>query len=94
MQALFSNQPSTIWVCAAVLWGSVLVGAVAAWLVAAQTGVSGLAWWQSKWFLMALSGLAGAAIGNLVGNQWLTAQLRPYFRRVLEKRSSEISQIN
>jgi hypothetical protein len=39
-------------------------------------------------------GLASGAIGNFVGNQWLTARLRPYFQRVLEKRSSEISQIN
>jgi hypothetical protein len=67
---------------------------LAGWLGAAKTALAGPAWWQTKWFVVALSGLVAAAIGNFVGNQWLTAQLRPYFRRVLEKRSSEISQIN
>jgi uncharacterized membrane protein YeaQ/YmgE (transglycosylase-associated protein family) len=94
LQALLSDQPSTIWVCSAILGGSILVGALAGWLAAAQTGLQGSAWLQTKWSVVALSGLAGSAIGNLVVNQWLTSQLRPYLQRVLEKRSSEISQIS
>ena len=94
LEALLSDQPSTIWVCTAILWGSVLVGVLAGWLGAAQTQITASVWWQTRWFIVALSGLVAAAIGNFVGNQWLTVKLRPYFQRVLEKRSSEISQIN
>src|SRR5512141_2898595 len=63
MEALFSDQPSTLWVCIAIFWGSLLVGALAGWLAAAPTGITGPAWWQTKWFIVALAGVAGAVIG-------------------------------
>jgi hypothetical protein len=93
LEAFFSDQPSSIWVCTAVVGGSVLVGALAGWVVVACTGLAGPAWWQTKWFIVALSGLTAALIGNFVGQHWITARLRPYLRRVLEKRGLEIAQI-
>jgi hypothetical protein len=39
-------------------------------------------------------GLAAAMIGTFVDGQFLTARLRPYFRRVLEERKDELAQIN
>ena len=94
MEALFSDRPSTIWVCTVVVWGSVLAGALIGWVVAGRTGLTTPSWWQTKGAIVTLSGLAGGAIGNFIGTQWITARLRPYFRRVLDKRNLEIAQIN
>ncbi len=48
----------------------------------------------SKSLVIAASGLVGALVGVFIGTQILTAQLRPYLRRVLEERKDEIAQIN
>jgi hypothetical protein len=94
LEAFFADNPSSIQVCTVIMSASILVGVLAGWLVATRTCLTGPAWWQTKWFVVALSGLAAAALGNFAGNQWMTARLRPYLRRVLERRSLEIAQIN
>lgn len=94
LTAFFADNPSSMQVCTLIMLGSILPGLLAGWLVAAQIGLNGPAWWQTKWFAMALSGVVAAVIGNTIGNQWLTARLRPYLRRVLDKRSDELAQIS
>ena len=89
LEALFFEQPVTIWRGAPWLLGGILSGALAGWLAATSSGLS-----HSKLLVMAASGLAGALVGAFIGGQILTARLRPYLRRVLEERRDEIAQIN
>jgi outer membrane lipoprotein SlyB len=88
LQALFAEQPSTVWVGGPWITGGILAGALAGLAVAAA-GLS-----QSKLLIIAAGGLAGALLGTFIGAQLVTARLRPYYRRVLEERKDEIAQIN
>jgi hypothetical protein len=89
LEGLLAEQPSTVWVGAPWLFGGILSGALAGWMVVAGIGLSHL-----KLLVIATFALAGAMIGVFIGTQILTAQLRPYLRRVLEERKDEIAQIN
>jgi hypothetical protein len=92
-EALFAEQPSTLWTCNLWVFGGIAVGALAGGLAVAG-GVS--------WPMAALGqampvviagGLAGAVVGSSLGAHWIHGKLRPYFRRVLEERKSEIARI-
>jgi hypothetical protein len=71
------------------VFGGILGGALAGWMVVAGVGLS-----HSKLLVIAAFALAGALPGIFIGAQLLTARLRAYFRRVLEERKEEITQIN
>jgi outer membrane lipoprotein SlyB len=86
--ALFAEQPSTAMAGAPWITGGILTGALGG-LAAATAGLS-----QSKLLVIIAGGLAGALLGVFISAQILTAQLRPYYRRVLEERKDEIAQIN
>lgn len=87
-EALFAEQPATLWGCNLWVFGGIAAGALAGGLAAA----GGMGW---NWSLPCLitGGLTGAVVGNLLGTHWIHGKLRPYFRRVLEERKAEIEQI-
>ncbi len=89
LEALFAEQPSTVWVGGPWITGGILAGALPGGLAVAADGLS-----RSKLLVMAAGGLTGALLGIFIGAQILTARLRPYYRRVLEERKDEIAQIN
>jgi uncharacterized membrane protein YeaQ/YmgE (transglycosylase-associated protein family) len=89
LEALFAEQPSSLWLGAPWLFGGILSGLLAGWLAIT---IKSLSHW--KLIVMTASGLAGALVGIFIATQILTARLRPYFRRVLEERKDEIAQIN
>jgi uncharacterized membrane protein YeaQ/YmgE (transglycosylase-associated protein family) len=83
-----------MWVCTLCLFGGLLVGVVAGWMAVNRNGLSDPVGWEKKLLVVSACGLAGAMIGAFIGAQYLTARLRPYFRRVLEERKDEIAQFN
>jgi hypothetical protein len=87
-QALLSERPSTMTICSCWLFGSILIGALAGWLTVAGCHLS------HPILVVTTGGFAGGITGNFIGLQFLTARLRPYFRRVLEERRDELAQIN
>lgn len=89
LQAYFADDTTRVWSGAPWIFGGILSGALAGWMVVAGNVLS-----HSKLLAMTAGGLAGALIGILIGTQILHAQLRPYLRRVLEERRDEIAQIN
>jgi len=93
-EALFAEQPSTLWTCNLWVVGGIAVGALAGGLA-----VAGGVTWQfaalGKTLPVILAGgLAGAVVGSSLGAQWIHEKLRPYFRRVLEERKAEIERIH
>jgi hypothetical protein len=92
LEALLTEQPSIMWVCTLCLFGGLLVGVVAGWMAVNRNGLSDPVGWEKKLLVVSACGLAGAMIGAFIGAQYLTARLRPYFRRVLEERKDEIAQ--
>jgi len=89
LQAYFADDLSRVWAGAPWIFGGLLSGALAGWMMVAGIGLS-----DSKLLVIAAGGLAGALIGIFIGTHILHAQLRPYLRRVLEERKDEIGQIN
>lgn len=90
LEALLSEDPSTLWFGLPWLGGGIVSGAVVGWVAAASCGLS-----PSKAMLAAgAGGLVGVIAGAFIGGQLMTARLRPYFRRVLEERKDEIAQIS
>jgi hypothetical protein len=94
LEALLTEQPSMIWVCTLWLFGGLLSGALAGWMTVNRNGLSDSVGWEKKLLVVSACGVAGAMIGAFIGAQYLTARLRPYFRRVLEERKDEIAQFN
>jgi membrane protein DedA with SNARE-associated domain len=88
LEALLTEQPSTIWICSFWLLGSILIGALAGGLT--DTGCH----FSHPILIVTVGGLVGALIGVFIGTQFLTARLRPYLRRVLEERKDEIARIS
>jgi uncharacterized membrane protein YeaQ/YmgE (transglycosylase-associated protein family) len=88
LEAFYADHPSRVWSGAPWILGGVLCGTFAGWMVVANNEHSYL-----KYLVMAAGGLIGALVGVFIGGQILTAQLRPYLRRVLEERKDEIAQI-
>ena len=70
--------------------GSVLTGSFAGGLAVAGNGVSHVMGAEHKLVVMMAFGLAGAIVGSLVGAQFLTHWLRPYFRRFIEEHTDEL----
>jgi hypothetical protein len=89
LEALFFEQPPTLWLGLPWILGGILSGALAGWMLVASIGLS-----HSNLLAIAAGGLAGAIIGVFIGAQILTAKVRPYLRRVLEERKDEIARIN
>lgn len=89
LEAFFADQPSRVWAGAPWIFGGIFSGALAGWLVVAGIGLT-----HSQLLVIIAGGLAGAVLGIFIGTQILTAQLRPYLRRVLEERKDELGQIN
>ena len=88
LEALFAEEPSTVWLGGPWITGGILTGALAGWLVVAAAGLA-----HSKLLVIAAGGLAGALVGIFIGGQLFNARLRPYYRRVLEERKDEIAKI-
>jgi hypothetical protein len=89
LEALFAEQPSTLWIGSPWMLGGVVSGALAGWLAVTGLGLS-----HGKLVIIAASGLAGLLTGIFIGAQLLTARLRPYLRRVLDERKEEIGRIS
>ena len=85
--ALFAEKPSTAWVGQRWVFGGLLGGSLAGWAVAIGIGQP-----HSK-VVIGAGALAGLTLGFLIGAQWFIARLRPYFRRVIEERKTELAQI-
>jgi len=94
LEALFAEQPSIIWICSRWVFGGILIGVLADWLIVAGFVRLPFAGWGKQLLITAVGGLVGAMIGIFIGAQWMTARVRPYLRRVLEERANEIAQIN
>jgi hypothetical protein len=88
LEALFSEQPSSLWEGSPWILGGILGGVLAGWGVVAGIGLS-----HSKWLVLSTFVLGGAMAGTFIGAQLLTGRVRPYLRRVLEERKEEIAQI-
>ena len=88
MEALFAERPSIMWASSRWFFVGIVGGALAGWLAAGGNGLS-----NSKLVGLAIGGFVGAVISAFIGAQWMTAVLRPYFRRVLEERNDEIARI-
>jgi hypothetical protein len=94
LEALLAEQPSMMWVCTLWLFGGLLSGMLASWMAVNRNGLSDPVGWEKKLLVASACGLAGAMVGAFIGAQFITARLRPYFRRVLEERKDEIAQFN
>jgi len=94
LEALLTEQPAMMWVCTVWLFGGLLSGVLAGWMAVNRNGLSGSVGWEKQLLVVSVCGLAGLMIGVFIGAQYLTARLRPYFRRVLEERKDEIAQFN
>lgn len=88
LEALFSDEPSTMWVGLPWLGGGIVSGALVGWMATAGDGLS-----RSRLFVIIACGLAGALAGAFIAGQLMTARLRPYYRRVLQERKDEIARI-
>lgn len=88
LQALLTEQPSTMTAGSCWLFGCILIGALAGGLT--DTGCH----FSHPILVVTVGGLVGALIGVFISTQFLTARLRPYLRRVLEERKDELAQIN
>jgi len=88
LEALFAEQPSTIWMGTPWMLGGMFSGALAGYGLVAALGRS-----HPQLLVVGALALAGLTIGIFVGGQILTARLRPYLRRVLEERKDEIARI-
>jgi len=88
LEALLTEQPSTIRICSFCLFGGILIGALAGWMTVIGNGPA------HSLLVVTACGFAGAMTGVLIGAQFLTARLRPYVRRVLEERKDELAQIS
>ncbi len=88
LETLLAERPSAVWDGAPWVFGGILSGVLAGWLVVTSNHLSHL------FLVVTAAGLAGVLVGIFIGTQILTARLRPYFRRVLEERQDEIAQIN
>lgn len=94
LEALLTEQPAMMRVCTLWLFGGLLSGVLAGWMAVNWNGLSDSVGWEKKLLVVSAFGLAGAITGAFIGAQFLTARLRPYFRRVLEERKDEIAQFN
>jgi hypothetical protein len=88
LEAFYHEQPSRVLSGAPWIFGGLLSGALAGGIA---VGVSSLT--PSKLLVIAGCALVGTLLGIFIGTQFLTEQLRPYCRRVLEERKDEIAQI-
>jgi len=94
LEALFAEQPATLRVCTRWVFGGMLIGGLAGWLVAASLDRLPTAGWRKPLLVTAGGGLIGLMMGVFIGGQWMTARVRPYLRRVREERAAEIAQIH
>jgi hypothetical protein len=87
--AFYQEQPSKLWLGAPWLFGGASLGTLAGVALNAAAGLL-----HSRLLIISGCGITGAIIGIFIAGQLQTAQLRPYFRRVLEERRDEIARIS
>jgi hypothetical protein len=88
MEAFFAEDSSRVWAGLPWLLGGGLGGALLAGLIHASAGFT-----HSRVLVIIAGGLVGFLLGTFIATQFQTAQIRPYYRRVLEERRTEIANI-
>jgi len=89
LEACLTEQPALIWSCTRWVFGGLAGGALVAWLTLTLTRLG----WDHYLLVVIVGALAGMLTAIFVAGQILTAQLRPYLRRVLEARRDELARI-
>lgn len=87
LEAFYLEDTSRVWMGAPWMLAGIFGGAMIGWGAVSFTGAS------YPILLITVCGLGGAAIAIFLATQIHTAQLRPYLRRVLEERRTEIAKI-